>query len=81
MEESGATNLKYVPAMASFMVCPYSKTILLAPIHLFTKQIASTFIVSRINPKIVKIILTSFSDALYKVLSSIKNAHGFSLFL
>ena len=40
MEETGATNPKYIPAIVSFMACAHArKTIPLVPIHPFTKQI------------------------------------------
>ena len=77
---------KSVPPILSTRYCEFNgarscahtrKTFPVAPIHLFTKQIASTFNVSKIvDQKSFDIHDTSFPHAPYKLLPSIKNILG-----
>ena len=72
MEKIIVTNPKYQPlrVLWHLFMRPCSKTIPLASIHLFTKQMVPSRI---IELKSFDIIDTSFPHAPYKVLASIKN--------
>ena len=59
--------------LQDLFVCPSSKIIPLAPIHSFTRQIRSTFIVSTlIDLDFIKISLLLFHIVPYKVIHSTK---------
>ena len=79
MEEIGTTNPKYQPLRVLWRrSCVHAqKTIPLAPIHSFTKQIVRTFNVSRfVDLKSFDIHATSIPHAPYKLPPSIKNILG-----
>ena len=80
MEEIGTTNPEYQPLQGLWcpFVHPCSQNHPLAPIHTFTKQIHSTFIVSRIiDQHLVAICFTNSSHAAYKPLPSLGVGHFF----
>ena len=84
MEEIGTTNLSTSHCrLYGTCSCTYpQKTIPLAPIHPFTKQIRSTFMVSRIiAPKIIGIVFSSSSYVPYTVVLSINNIFTHFIFL
>ena len=76
MEEISTTNPEYQPMRVKWrpFMHPRSKTIPLAPIHPFSKQMIATFIVSRITEStLVEIVFPSYLCAPYKGLPSINN--------
>ena len=83
MEEIGTTNPKYHPQRVYWhpFVCPHSKTIPLAPINPFTKQIVPSLCPESFTQSFIKIVFTSFLQAPYKVLPTISYIFMCTLFL